>query len=417
MCGLVGFYPKKNKNVDFDKIYFLTIAIEERGTDSCGISVGNLVYKGSGKKSKSKDFIAEELMYGEFPSDQPVIFHNRSATIKSSLTNEDNIHPFVWENQNSYLAGAHNGTLTEYKDLKTKFCPQYHDSLFNIDSHYLLLSIHANMNNIGEVLESYQGAAALLFYNADNFWAWKGANWGVEERPLYYIEDKNGWYFCSLENPLKIAFKEDPIMVGNNTLMRFSNGKLQQETILERKIISKVVSQVIVRDSSWQDDYKAIMGDVNPYYTTQPFYYSADIFFDVFKKRYVNKDKKLLSGPASVDPNKTVCFEAGQLVQSYTSAGHLHNKIKTIKEHQAQDIAQILLPYITTVIIDFYEVKVNKINIFYFKDLDGEIQWLYDRKSKLADDFTTTINREDCRITSFPKIKLKLYEYEAARYN
>lgn len=411
MCGLVGFYPKKNKQVDLDKIFFLTIAIEERGTDSCGISIGDFVYKGSGKKSKSKDFIAEDLINTELPLDKPVIFHNRSATIKSSLTNEDDIHPFIWENKGSFMAGAHNGTLVDYKELKTEFCSFYHESLFNIDSHYLLLSIHANLDDIPKVLKSYKGAAALLFYTNNDYWVWKGANWGVEERPLYYIEDQNGWYFCSLPNPLKIAFKEDPIAVGDNTLMRFSNGKLQGEVVVDRKI----VTQTGVVKSTW--NYKTGEWDTialpATYKTSQPFYYTDEIFLDYKKRRYVNTDFKVVSGPYKLS-DKTLTFNAGQLVKCYKATGDLQNKMQFIKEHTPENVALELLPYVKNIIVDFYEVTIKKLSIFYFIDLDGEIQWVYDRKSKFIEDFTTSINKEDCRIYSFPKIKLYIYDYEAS---
>ena len=52
MCGLVGFYPKKNKKVELSVLAILGIGNEERGTDNAGICIGKDVFIKSQKDIK-----------------------------------------------------------------------------------------------------------------------------------------------------------------------------------------------------------------------------------------------------------------------------------------------------------------------------------------------------------------------------
>lgn len=47
MCGLAGFYPKKGKKVNINKLYLLGIINEDRGTDSCGLSIADTRFTGT----------------------------------------------------------------------------------------------------------------------------------------------------------------------------------------------------------------------------------------------------------------------------------------------------------------------------------------------------------------------------------
>lgn len=421
MCGLVGFYPKKNKKADLKNIYFLTIAIEERGTDSCGIAIGEYLNKGLGNNSKSKDFIANELSDININLiNKPVIFHNRSATIKSSLTDEDNIHPFKWTNKkdkNDYIVGMHNGTLRNFYKLKETFCNDYDKSLFKIDSHYILLSLYAT-NDIKKVLESYEGTAALIFYDEKSFYVWKGANNNVEERPLYKVETEDGWYFCSLENPLKIIFGNIVEEVPNNTLMHFSEGTLKNTTLIPRNISAPVITYGYgIYNSEVNNSYEKIY--------VQDFYFSDNIFFNISKRRYTNKEGKLIDGHYKVDRNgiisstgigKTILFDKGFLVKSYYLVDRVNKEIADIKEFIPELIAKRLKHSVNNVMIDFYEVVVKNNTIFYFRDSEGDLQYAYNLKDRFIEDFTTSVNFEDYSVSSFPKLKLKLHESRIETY-
>lgn len=245
MCGLAGFYPKKNKKVDLNVIRILATLNEERGKHSCGISIGSYRKAGINKEAVAKHFLInnhKEIIENDFLN-KPVIFHTRHATIGAH--NDYNAHPFIWYPINKkasydHFCFAHNGVISNTLELKNKFCEDYDKSLFDIDSHYLGLSVYNKRfvkDGLKNVLETYSGNAAFLAYDNNTFFAWKGAGNNIEERPLYYVETSAGWYFCSLEDSLKFAlpqYTDDVQEVANNTLLKFSNNKLLEEVLIPR---------------------------------------------------------------------------------------------------------------------------------------------------------------------------------------
>jgi len=245
-CGLAGFYPKKNKRVDIQKLFMLGIMNEERGTDSTGLTIGSVKFAGINTLKKCRDFISENMedILKENTRNKPCILHTRKSTVGAN--NIANCHPFLYSNKsdgNYKFVIAHNGVISNTAKIKEKFLSHIEDvekSLF-IDTHYIGLSLAQSFKgtcNENEVLKFYEGHAALLYYDTNGtFKAWKGASNNLEERPLYYIETKDGWYFCSIESSLKIVFenKYDIHSLNNNELLTFYDGKFEDSQIIERK--------------------------------------------------------------------------------------------------------------------------------------------------------------------------------------
>lgn len=265
MCGLVGFYPKKGKKVDISKLYNLWIFNEERGTHSCGIVFGEERRVGIGLRSKARDFIKEvsKEIRDYNLTNKPIICHTRHATAGAHTAS--NAHPFSWfkGKESNYFSFAHNGVIRNLEELKTKLGLKRHkESLMDIDSQVLGLAVFDSLDGLIEeeqIMTNYEGNAAFICYDSNKvFKVWKGANNGVEERPLYYVEVKEGWYFCSMDFPLEVNFLTQPISVPNNTLFTFKDHQLESSVVYNRNIKSTVVETT--RNKRYYTDFEDYEG-------------------------------------------------------------------------------------------------------------------------------------------------------------
>lgn len=248
MCGISGYLPKKGKKADLDKMFMLAIANEERGTDSCGVAIGNdYCQHGVTKLSKARDFILEnkEDMKKVDLLNKPIIFHSRKSTVGSH--NKINSHPmrYSWKHEGGeeeYLTLAHNGSVTETWDMFGKFVKPYSTKAKWVDYIDTRVFAHGFANafcakdysRILEMLKTYKGAAAFLFYTNTHFYVWKGAAGDVEERPMYYVETEDGWYFHSISSILEITFNMKPTCVANNTLLTFTQAGIVDTLVIPR---------------------------------------------------------------------------------------------------------------------------------------------------------------------------------------
>jgi predicted glutamine amidotransferase len=241
MCGLAGFYPKKGKMANIDFIFAMGIMNENRGTDSCGISIGDYVEKGIAKESDARTFIEinKKKITNRLTS-EPIIFHTRKSTYGTHTY--DNAHPFHWympNDKKNYFVFAHNGTLDAWRNMIDSWNIQGDSKLATIDSHALGLAMFKAIRNgqdFDRILTKYKGAAAFLGYTGDTFFVWKGASNNIVERPMYYIENADGWYFHSQEIVLSLLFPNKHVYeVDNNTLITFKNNKLFSKTEYKRE--------------------------------------------------------------------------------------------------------------------------------------------------------------------------------------
>jgi len=245
MCGLVGYIPKSGKKVDLP-FFMMTCAINDtRGGDSFGITAGyDIQIKGFGTNDSkfSEFFITKnkdiQVLLDTDLTGMPLIGHARKSSSHKGYSN-DSTHPHTFitsDNPENYFefSMAHNGTLKNDTALLKKY---------NIDMLYknttawtdskILAAILAQGHT--QVLKEYHGTAAVIYYDKDNFYIWKGAENNIEERPIFYVECAEGLYLSSIKDPLMI--KGEPKSVSGNTLNIIAlNGKTKTKQIIYDRV-------------------------------------------------------------------------------------------------------------------------------------------------------------------------------------
>lgn len=240
MCGITGFIGKR---VNIEKFKIVTIWNDTRGKHSCGLYYDNQVFYGVDKHSKMIDFLQIHQIPTKLKNPTIMLGHSRSATWGSHTA--DNAHPITisqgkdrwhtniprdhkdFEGENYLLIGVHNGKLHNWVDLRDAAKDELHYSSFNMDSKILFGRILLEKDNPKDILESYRGAAAIMYTtdNGETLNVFKGGAGGSEERPLYFLQEPEGYYFSSMVEPL-LTIKTTNNKVYNmkvNTLMTFSS--------------------------------------------------------------------------------------------------------------------------------------------------------------------------------------------------
>lgn len=337
MCGLAGFYPKIDKTVDKLKLQLLAIAQEERGTDSCGISIeGYSPVHGIGEYSKARDFFSNMNLREFELKEASIIFHSRKAFAHHT---KENAHPFELirkdeeGNIKDVFTLAHNGTLVGEYDLFTTYVkPKDPDLTYvnaGIDS--LIMARSMFHSSIVEVLEAYRGKAALLMRYNETFLAWKGHTANEVERPMFYIETTEGWYFSSIESVLKIIGKGKILEVENNTLLSFKGGKLADSTLIVRKPPIQKVEYYNNRNypGTQSNNAKRVQILLNGRYGVDNRGNMSYVNGQHFGK---DINSPIISNNWTVDYNKAIAFKDGYFVRSSEFANYNTQRlIKSIK--------------------------------------------------------------------------------------
>lgn len=225
-CGIFGWLGKSPKKFNKHKFNILGIYNDERGGDSCGVSVDYKLFKGVHNKKKFIDFVEGGTSYS-LPKKSPIVLgHTRRASIGS--VNIHNAHPYGIGGKpdgSHAFVGSHNGTLVNHEELAKKYKVPLSTVINNIqykstDSKILLSII--NKTQSAKVLSEYIGAAALVWSFKDSpntTYVFRGASrlyesgtTQKEERPLFYVQNTEGTYISSIKDSLKsINDTENPI--------------------------------------------------------------------------------------------------------------------------------------------------------------------------------------------------------------
>lgn len=260
-CGIFGFMGPKKPNLA--KIKILGIYNTKRGRDSCGYYYNGRVFKGTDKIKEWPDFIQNHTIIdvGK-PKSNVFIGHNRMAS-SGSVTLE-NCHPF---SINDKLILAHNGTLDNIWELCNKYDVDFTD--IHVDSKALGI-LYAKVGP--SILSEYRGYAALLIHDVndpESLYAYHGAsrkyNYEAspieEERPLFYMETREGYYFSSLEEALEAIRDvegQEPFQLEVNKLIKITGKEFKNMYDVPREwnnvgVQKKITTVVTPKDTLGQN--------------------------------------------------------------------------------------------------------------------------------------------------------------------
>lgn len=261
-CGIFAFCGTTNLSKDLYKLVLANIKLigiqnDSRGGDNAGILLNNEIIHTEGIQSKFSELLQKNTLDAPDPEYSTVVIgHCRKGSVGGK--SHKNAHPFeIYRNDQEndfYMAGVHNGTISNWKELAENYAidPSYTDN----DSKTILtiLSRQRNLKRkqpVFRVLEQYKGFGVFIWYFVDEpntMYIFKGATRTsefnktlYEERPLYYYECPitKGIYFSSLEEPLKMisadVSKVERLLC--NVVFKVTNGKFvkKDEIAIDRE--------------------------------------------------------------------------------------------------------------------------------------------------------------------------------------
>jgi len=243
MCGIFGHI---GTNYDKNKFKVLGLYNDARGGDSCGVfHHGKLktdVAYGADKNKKFKDFV-ENGLFIDAKIGKPTIAlgHCRKASV-GAIGLQQAQPVVIYENDKPVFAMIHNGTLINYEELANTYDVAY--SNHETDSQIFCKIVY----KAGfKVLSEYEGAGAFVFWDSrvdlNTVFIFKGASLFYknddklyEERPLYFINHKNSFWFSSMENSLEFIMDDNDTIVDMecNTLYKIKNGNIESTIEIDR---------------------------------------------------------------------------------------------------------------------------------------------------------------------------------------
>jgi len=260
MCGIIGYCGKEKPN----KLWLKLMALfnDSRGGQGIGYSTNGKIYK-SIWPNEFKDYLQKNNL--EFTGkNNTIIMHARKASVGKKTI--ENTHPFDIDTK---LIGVHNGTISNIDELYGILIEKKYNldknklDAMETDSEKFLYLLSLNAKTYLEMLKSYEGSAALMWYNPKNInelFIFKGASqYKIEERPLFFMQDLNNFiYFSSMIEPFNILKIENPnLIIGEvpeNELITVQNGQFINSQKLVKTIKVKSLSLVGYQKRSYYED-------------------------------------------------------------------------------------------------------------------------------------------------------------------
>ncbi len=197
-CGVFGVYSQENRDVAYT-VYYGLYALQHRGQESAGIAVAyadRIIYH------KGMGLVSDVFAYGNLdrlPEGDIAIGHVRYSTTGASQLL--NAQPVVFTGKCGKMALAHNGNLTNTKQLREKAIAENAVFQTSVDSEVMAVLI--NSLSDGDILKGvkracpyFKGSYALVIMTADKL---------IAVRDPYGIR------------PLCIGLKDGDVMVASET--------------------------------------------------------------------------------------------------------------------------------------------------------------------------------------------------------
>lgn len=223
MCCLFGIHDYGGKLSRKEKtkiLSILSVACEERGTDATGIAYNT----GGSLKVYKRPLPAHLLWFRIFEDTNVVMGHTRMTTQGSERFNANN-HPFAGQVGDTSFALAHNGVLSNDKQLRRQH--NLPATRIETDSYIAVQLLEASgelsFASLASMAEKLEGSFTITVMNdQDELYFIKGDN------PMcIYNFDKLGFYiYASTEQILKTALKQIPMKLGKPTKIKLDCGEI-----------------------------------------------------------------------------------------------------------------------------------------------------------------------------------------------
>lgn len=235
MCGISGYISNKKAPLYKTIIKTLGVFNDTRGGDSCGLFIDDDVEIGIDKKACFSNFIEESKLFNSKKSAKIVFTHCRKRSI--GVISENTAQPVVIKNKNGDIDFVlmHNGTIYNTDELWEEHCSEKLD--YNLTDSQKMAALFYNYGY--ESLSKYQGSAAfvildyrenrdnpkILFFRGESLSTWN-ASIPAEERPLFFIYDKNAIIFSSIYSSLRCITESEIFSLIPNQLCEYVNNEL-----------------------------------------------------------------------------------------------------------------------------------------------------------------------------------------------
>ena len=251
-CGIAGFIPHdKTKPLNTSKIKLLLMLNETRGKQSTGI----FSKQGTAKKTdQASDFLKGINVTAKESDTYPHLLQTRAPSTGMNRTISAAqpvvITPTVDKPKTFGL--VHNGTIHNMDDLAETYAVDVETT--ETDSQ-ILAKIIKNLDY--EVLNEYEGAASLIWYDEDQgedaLFVFRGESKKgqyatapmLEERPLHMGVDVDGTWFSSTSEALEALFdtqeEKDTIQeIERNKIFKFTKDETKEVMKIDRTAAAQV---------------------------------------------------------------------------------------------------------------------------------------------------------------------------------